>query len=158
MARLSVEKSIEINAPASTVWTILTSPKFTAQWSVFFGAKGPIETDWGLGSRVLWRNAAREVYVSGTVTAADKNKLLRFTVRDTKPEMQPTSGRVEDDITQTYALTEHQGRTTLSTAHGDFSKLRNGEKILPGASAVWDGLLAKIKELAERFSSGADTQ
>jgi uncharacterized protein YndB with AHSA1/START domain len=158
MTKLFVEKSIEIDAPATIVWTVLVSPKFTEQWSGFFGAQGPIETDWNLGSRVLWKNAAREVYVSGSVTAAETNKLLRFTVRAIKPEMQPISGLAEDDITQTYALAEHAGRTTLSIAHGDFSKLRDGEKIRPGAAAVWDGVLTKIKELAERLSSAANTR
>jgi uncharacterized protein YndB with AHSA1/START domain len=158
MANLFVEKSIEIEAPATTVWTILTGPKFTEQWSGFFGARGPIETDWNPGSRVLWKNAAHEVYVSGTVMAAEKNKLLRFTVRAIKSEMQPISGLAEDDITQTYALVEHARRTTLSIAHGDFSKLRDGENIQPGAAAVWDGVLPKIKELAERLSSAANTR
>jgi len=153
MARLYVEKSIDIDAPATIVWTVLTSPKFTEQWSGFFGATGPIETDWNPGGRVSWKNAAGEVYVSGVVTAAETNKLLRFTVRAIKPEMQPMSGLAEDDITQTYALAERAGRTTLSIAHGDFSKLRDGEKIRPGAASVWDGVLPKIKELAERLRS-----
>jgi uncharacterized protein YndB with AHSA1/START domain len=157
MTKLFVEKSIDISAPASTVWIVLTSPRFTEQWSGFFGAKGPIETDWRPGSRVLWKNAQREVYVSGAVVDSETNKLLRFTVRDTKREMQPASGLDEDDIAQTYALVEDQGHTTLSIAHGDFSKLFHGDKILPSASAVWDRVLSKIKDLAESLRSGANS-
>ncbi len=151
MTKLSVEKSIVINAPASRVWTVLTTPKFTQQWSGFFGATGPIDTDWKLGNAIRWKNANDEVYVSGRVVGLENDKLLRFTVRASNPEMQPMSGLAEDDITQTYALTEQNGRTTLSTTHGDFSKLKNGAQILPGAAAVWDGVLPKIKELAEKL-------
>jgi uncharacterized protein YndB with AHSA1/START domain len=149
MMKLYVERSIEIKAPASRVWTILTSPEFTTRWSGVFGATGPIDADWKVGGGVLWRNAEGQVYVSGTVAAVEENHLLRFTVRATRPEMQPTSGRDEDDITQTYALSEHDGVTTLCISHGDFSKLANGEQIQPGAAAVWDKLLPKLKQLAE---------
>lgn len=153
--RLIAEKAIEINAPASRVWTVLTNPQFNEKWAALFAAKGPIDSDWKLGSKVLWRNAEDQVYVTGTVIALEPNRLLRFTVRSTTKEMQPLSGRDEDDITQTYALAEQDGHTTLSIAHGDFSKLANGDKILPAVVTGWDKLLALIKELAE--TSAADS-
>ena len=152
MTPLIAEKSIEINAPAFRVWTVLTRPEYTQEWAALFKAKGPIDSDWKLGSKVLWRNDEGEVYVTGTVLAAEPNKLLKFTVRSTTREMQPLSGLAEDDITQTYALAEHDGRTTLSTAHGDFTKLANGDKIYPAVVAGWDTILAKLKELAENVS------
>ena len=150
MTKLIVEKSIDIDAPASTVWRVLTTPEFTQQWSGFFGATGPIDAEWKVGGRVLWKNADGQVYVSGTVIALEQDRLLKFAVRATNKAMQPTSGLDEDDITQTYALSEHEGRTTLSISHGDFSKLANGEQIRPNAAAVWDRVLPKIKELAEQ--------
>jgi hypothetical protein len=66
-----------------------------------------------------------------------------------KQERRPISGLEEDEITQTYALSSDGRRTTLSTAHGDFSKLSDGEKIYPLVVPLWDRLLPKIKELAE---------
>ena len=155
MTPLVAEKSIEINAPAARLWTVLTNPRFNEIWAALFAAKGPIDSDWKLGSKVLWRNAEGQVYVTGAVIAVEANKLLRFTVRSTTREMQPLSGLDEDDITQTYALAEHDGRTTLSIAHGDFSKLANGDKILPAVVTGWDTILALLKELAE--TSAADS-
>jgi hypothetical protein len=38
----------------------------------------------------------------------------------------------------------------MAIEHGDFSMLANGEKIRPGAMTVWDKVLPKIKELAEK--------
>ncbi len=147
MTNLIAEKSIEIAAPASAVWNVLTAR--TSEWSGLFGAKGPVESDWKPGSEVLWRNADGVVYVNGRVLASEPSKLLRFSVRSTQREMQPVSGRAEDDITQTYALAEHGGRTTLSIAHGDFRNLAKGEEIYPAVVAGWDTLLAKFKELSE---------
>jgi uncharacterized protein YndB with AHSA1/START domain len=149
MTRLIAEKSIEINAQASRVWEILTKPEFTSDWSGLFGAKGPIDSDWTPGHDVVWRNAEGVVYVTGRVLACEPGKLLRFTVRSTEREKQPLSGRPEDDLTQTYALVETDGRTTLSTAHGDFSKLAGGEQIYPTVLQGWDIVLARLKDLAE---------
>ena len=123
MTKLFVEKSTEINAPASKVWAILTKPEFTREWAGMFGATGPIDSDWQLGSQVLWKNAAGKVYVYGKVVALEPNKLLQFTVRSVKPELQPISGSDKDDITQTYVLLEQDGNTSLSIEHGDFSML-----------------------------------
>ncbi|MBZ5558177.1 MAG: SRPBCC domain-containing protein [Acidobacteriia bacterium] len=148
MTKLIAEKSIDIAAPASKLWSVLTTR--TSEWSGLFGAKGPIESDWKVGSDVLWRNPDGVVYVSGRVLASEPGKLLRFTVRSTQREMQPQSGRAEDDITQTYALAEHGGRTTLSIAHGDFRNLAKGEEIYTAVMVGWDQVLARFKELSEK--------
>jgi hypothetical protein len=121
----------------------------SSEWSDLFGAKGPVESDWKVGSDVLWRNADGVVYVTGRVLASERAKLLQFSVRSTQPEMQPLSGRPEDDITQAYALAESGGRTMLSVAHGDFRHLAKGEEIYPAVMAGWDTLLARFKQLAE---------
>jgi uncharacterized protein YndB with AHSA1/START domain len=144
-----VEKSIDIRATRSRVWAVLTTPALTSKWSGLFGAQGPVESDWTLGGAVLWRNPQGEVYVTGRVVAMEPEWLLKFTVRSTSPAMQPISGLAEDDITQTYALSDGPGRTTLSIAHGDFAKLATGDQILPAATAGWDTILQRLKELAE---------
>jgi uncharacterized protein YndB with AHSA1/START domain len=56
MPKVFVEKSIEINAPASKVWEALTKREQTDTWAVEFSSGGPqfhIESDWKLGSPVL---------------------------------------------------------------------------------------------------------
>jgi uncharacterized protein YndB with AHSA1/START domain len=150
MKPLYVEGSIEIDASPQRIWEALTWPELTSQWAGEFGASGPIESDWKLGSAVLWRNAQGEVYVRGNVVAAEPGKLLRFTVCDMSGERRPISGRVQDEITQTYSLASRGERTLLSTAHGDFAQLAYGETLAPAVTALWARLLPKLKDLAER--------
>ena len=149
MDKLIAEASIDIHASPARVWTVLTSPAFTSRWAGLFGADGPIDSDWKSGSEVLWRNADGDVYVHGHVVAMQPHSLLTFTCRSVDPNMLPLSGRTEDDITQTYALSGGGNRTTLSIAHGDFSKLADGAEIYPRACEGWNGILARIKALAE---------
>ncbi|MGE0132977.1 MAG: SRPBCC domain-containing protein [Blastocatellales bacterium] len=150
MKKLYVERTIEIQATPSRVWDVLTKPEFTHKWAGDFGATGPIDSTWTLGSMVRWRNAKGEVYVHGKVTAVSPLRLLRFTVCDAlNPELRPTSGLADDDITQSYSLATDGARTVLSTAHGDFGKLANGDTLYPMVIQLWDRLLPKIKELAE---------
>jgi len=147
---LYVESSIAIDAPPADVWRVLTWPELTSQWAGEFGASGPIESDWRLGGEVCWRNAAGAVYVRGRVLAMEPEKLLRFSVCDVSGARRPLSGRVEDEITQSYALSAQGAGTVLSTAHGDFSGLADGESLFPAVAALWQRLLPKLKALAER--------
>jgi len=150
MKKLYVERSIEIDASPSRVWEVLTKPQFTQKWAGEFGAAGPIDSNWTLGSMVLWRNAKGEVYVRGNVTAVSPLKLLRFTVCDVfNPALRPTSGLAEHEITQSYSLAGDRENTILSTSHGDFGQLATGAILYPLVLQLWDRLLPKIKGLAE---------
>src|SRR5579864_1396832 len=92
MPELFVKKSVEINAPASKIWDVLTRPEFTRQWiSNFGGIDGEIVSDWALGSPVLWKGADGTPLVEGNVTAVEPGKLLRFTVFDVRSERPPVS-------------------------------------------------------------------
>ena len=148
MEKLFVEKSIKINAPASRVWDALTRPEFTDQWALEFsgGAEFHIESDWKLGSPVLWKGQDGSVIVQGNVTALEPNKFLRFTVFDVRGEKPPVTE--EDGIT--YELTEQNGETMLRLSQGDFSVMAEGEKYHRLSAEVWDRVLPKVKELAEK--------
>ncbi|TMB84582.1 MAG: hypothetical protein E6J48_02015 [Chloroflexi bacterium] len=136
MEKLFVEKSIKINTPASRVWDVLTKPEFTDQWAPEFsgGAEFHIESDWKLGSPVLWKGQDGSVIVQGNVTALEPNKFLRFTVFDVRG----------------YELTEQNGETMLRLSQGDFSVMAEGEKYHRLSAEVWDRVLPKVKELAEK--------
>ena len=111
MEKLFVNKTIEINAPASKVWYALTRREYTDQWAIEFtgGAEFHIESDWKLGSPVLWTGQDGNVIVQGNVTALEPQKFLRFTVFDVRGEKPPVTD--EDGIT--YELTEQDGKTLL---------------------------------------------
>ncbi|HEV8338488.1 MAG TPA: SRPBCC domain-containing protein [bacterium] len=150
MTKLFVDKSIEIDAPPRRVWDALTKRALTDQWTGEFSSGGPqfhIESDWQLGSPVLWKGQDGTLVVEGEVTAIEPQRLLRFTVFDVrsveKPPITP-----EDGIT--YTLTEKDGRTTLQMRQGDFSVMREGEKYHQLSAQVWDRVLPKVKALAEQ--------
>ncbi|KKW43606.1 MAG: Activator of Hsp90 ATPase 1 family protein [Parcubacteria group bacterium GW2011_GWA1_56_13] len=108
MAKLYVDKKIRINAPAQKVWEALTSRACTDIWSLEFGSDGPlmhVESDWQLGSPVLWKDEEGTLLVQGIVTAVTPRKMMRYTVFDTRTERPETSP--EDGIT--YELTEQEG-------------------------------------------------
>lgn len=148
MPKLFVEKTIEINAPASKVWDVLTRREQTGEWAPEFsgGAQFHIDSDWNPGSAVLWKGQDGNVIVEGEVTALEPNTFLRFTVFDVRGEKPPVTE--EDGIT--YELTEQSGKTTLRLLQGDFSVMAEGEKYHLLSAEVWDRVLPKVKELAEK--------
>jgi uncharacterized protein YndB with AHSA1/START domain len=148
MEKLFVEKTIEINASASKVWNALTRREYTDQWALEFsgGSEFHIESDWKLGSPVLWKGQDGSVIVQGNVTALEPQKFLRFTVFDVRAEKPPVTD--EDGIT--YDLTEQNGKTLLRLSQGDFSAMAEGEKYRNLSAEIWDRVLPKVKELAEK--------
>jgi len=148
MEKLFVEKTIEINAPASKVWNALTRRENTDQWALEFsgGSEFHIVSDWKLGSPVLWIAQDGSVIVQGNVTALEPQKFLRFTVFDVSAEKPPVTD--EDGIT--YELTEQNGKTLLRLSQGDFSAMAEGEKYRNLSAEIWDRVLPKVKELAEK--------
>lgn len=148
MSKLFVNKIIEISAPASRVWEVLTRRESTSEWAPAFagGADFSIESAWEPGSPVLWKDQDGTVIVEGTVTALEPNRLLRFTVFDVRSARPPVTE--EDGIT--YELTEQSGKTTLQLLQGDFSRMANGEHYRRLSSDIWDRVLPIIKALAEQ--------
>jgi uncharacterized protein YndB with AHSA1/START domain len=149
MTKLFVDKKIEISASASEVWKAITKRKNSDQWALEFSSGGPqfhIESDWELGSPVLWNGEDGVINVEGTVTACEQNKFLRFTVFDVR-SLQRIDVNEEDGIT--FKLAEENGKTTLHILQGDFSPMEDGEKYRDASAEIWDKVLPKIKELAE---------
>jgi uncharacterized protein YndB with AHSA1/START domain len=138
MKELTVEKSIEINAPAAKVWEVLTNPALNRQWiEQFWPGFGALESDWQPGSVMRWKTAAGEIDLEGQVLAIEPGKMLRYSF--TMPE----------DIV-TLRLEERNGQTVLSVTHGDFSQKPDAEECYAGALAGWAMNLPNIKKLAEQ--------
>ena len=150
MPKLFVDKSIEINAPASKVWNVLTNTGYTAEWASEFSGGSPfqIESDWKFNSPVSWKGPDGKVIVEGTVTGLEPRKFLRFTVFDVRS--QRPSVTEEDGIT--YQLSEEDGKTMLHVLQGDFSAMPEGEKYRDMSAEIWDRVLPKVKKLAEMRS------
>ena len=154
MSKLYVDKSVEIDASPARVWEVLTSRELTTDWASEFSSGGPqihIESDWVVGSPVLWKNQKGHVVVEGTVTAAELHSLLQYTVFDVdarRPALGPHDG-------VTYKLTDRSGKTILWVSQGDFSTMADGARYRELSEAIWERALARIKRLAEGGTSRA---
>jgi uncharacterized protein YndB with AHSA1/START domain len=149
MSKLFVDKTIEINVPASNVWDVLTISEYNSQWALEFSSGGPqfhIESTWELGSPVLWKGQDGTVIVEGNVTALEQNELLRFTVFDVRFEDRALVTE-EDGIT--FKMSEDNGKTMLHVLQGDFSVMTDGEKYRDASAEIWDKVLPRVKEMAE---------
>ncbi|MBM7650785.1 SRPBCC family protein [Neobacillus cucumis] len=151
MTKLFVDKAIEINAPATIVWDVLTLSEYNGQWAVEFSSGGPqfhLESTWELGSPVYWKGQDGTVIVEGNVTAVERDKLLRFTVFDVRMEERPA---VTDEDGITFQLAEEEEQTTLHILQGDFSTMTDGAKYRDASAEIWDKVLPKVKRMAEEM-------
>lgn len=149
MSKLFVDQTIEINAPASKVWHVLTVSKFNNRWATKFSSGGPqfyLDSTWELGSPVLWKGEDGTVIVEGNVTGHELNKFLRFTVFDVRSEEKVL---VTEDDGITFHLSEEKGKTTLHILQGDFSVMPEGKKYRDLSADIWDKVLPLVKEMAE---------
>jgi uncharacterized protein YndB with AHSA1/START domain len=151
MEKLVVKKSIEVNAPASKVWEVVSSPGAWKRWMLVVPE---VEGDGHLklGSKVLWKDEHGKAYLTGTVTALEANQRLVLDLQDVSWTRKAEPGEV------TYALTllEANGRTSVAFALGDLS-------IDPEAKQWYDAYaesqeLEVIKEMAESSASRSQTQ
>lgn len=141
---LIVRRSIEIKAPASRIWELLTDPGHTVKY--MFGCE--VVSDWKIGSPLLWRGVSDGVvYVKGSLIALEKEKLLSFTVFDPNAGIEDTPSNY---TTVAIELIPGKGSTTLNVTQGDFTGVVDGENRCLSTGAGWDSALPRIKELAEQ--------
>jgi uncharacterized protein YndB with AHSA1/START domain len=144
MTELFIRKSIEINVPAETLWTVLTDNAFIPQY--MFGCLA--ETDWKPGSPLLWKGAADgKIYVKGHVVSVDAPRKLEYTVID------PNNPAVPDIpanyLTMIYEIREQGDGLVFELIQGDYSKVAEGQKRYEDTLKGDDSFLMAIKKLAE---------
>jgi uncharacterized protein YndB with AHSA1/START domain len=143
MPKLFVEQSMEIEAPASRVWEILTRPELSREWiRTWWPELQILQSDWRLGSKVEWKLGDGKTGAEGKVTAVDPPRSLRYGFQVNAP------GPIKREEVA-YELDERAGRTKLSVSVGDFGDTPEHEQCYPGAVEAWKRCLPKIKELAE---------
>jgi uncharacterized protein YndB with AHSA1/START domain len=144
MAALEIRKTIDVDAPVSTLWKVLTDNEFIQQY--MFGCYA--ETDWMPGSPLLWKGAADgKLYVKGHVAAIDAPHHLEYTVIDPNSDIEDIPANY---LKMTYELKENgEGSSVLEIAQGDFSTVANGEKRYQDVLAGDDHLMVAIKKVAE---------
>ena len=132
--------SIEIEAPASRVWTALTEPDQIAAY--MFGSR--VETDWEVGHPITWNGEweGKPYQDKGQVLAYDEPERLSVT------HFSPLTG--QDDVpesyhTLVYELDEHDGVTTVSLSQDNNASEEEAEH----SRANWQMMLGGLKQHVE---------
>jgi len=146
MQKLYVEKSVDISAPASEVWEVLTNPVLSKEWIKEWWPDFEIlESDWKEGSPVIWKINNSITGAKGKVTKAQPPTNLEFSFQVNDPSRPPHQETV------IYKLNEQEGHTKLVVTVGDFGDTPEHELCYPGAEDSWNKSLPKIKDLAENI-------
>jgi uncharacterized protein YndB with AHSA1/START domain len=144
MSELVIRKQIDIDAPVSTLWKVLTDNEFIPQYMFNCIA----ETDWRPGSPLLWKGAADgKLYVKGQVVAVDAPQRLVYTVIDPNSTIPDIPANY---LTMTFALKPKQDHSSvLEVAQGDFSTVAEGQRRYKETLDGDDMWLQGIKKVAE---------
>ncbi|MBT8160523.1 SRPBCC domain-containing protein [Arthrobacter sp. GN70] len=133
--------SIDIDADAERVWTVLTDP--SAIKDFMFGTEA--STDWTIGGPITWRGTweGKDYEDKGVILEFEPGKRLVNT------HFSPLSG--QDDIpenyhTLTWTLEPQDGKTRLTLTQD-----KNGSpEEAKHAEGMWDSLVKSVKQIAER--------
>lgn len=146
--QLTINNSIEINAPALKVWDALTNPEKTKVY--MFGCEAL--SDWKIGSELLWQanyEGQDLVFVKGHIVNIEPNKKLIYSTFDPNSTIADIP---ENYLNVTYELTENSGKTILNVSQGDYSKVADGQRRYWEAlnnGEGWNPILIEIKKLVE---------
>ncbi|MGN6418500.1 MAG: SRPBCC domain-containing protein [Pseudobacter sp.] len=143
----TVEREIIIDAPAATIWQVLTDTSFIKQWDDV--PEGFGEATLSPGSKLQW-DLGDGHQSSVTVTAFEPQEYLKTSLYVTRWPSPPSAY----DIGYHYRIIQRQGVTLLKITVGDFGALGENAANYVEASEVFvkDGG-DKIKTLAENFNS-----
>jgi uncharacterized protein YndB with AHSA1/START domain len=154
MTALLIRKSIEIDAPVSTLWKVLTENEFIRQY--MFGCNA--ESDWQPGSPLQWKGATDGMlYVKGHVVSIEPAQRLVYTVIDPNSSIPDIPANY---LTMTYDLKKRGARACmLEITQGDFSTVADGQKryetpLEAGIRSWWRSRSWRRQQLHARRVSG----
>ena len=133
MSKFFIQNSIEIKAPASTVWRVFTDPTVTKQMG------GEYVSDWKVGSSFSWKGLDGNVMTNGSIITIVPGRLLQHSLAN-------SVGSTNSVIT--YEVSEQNSMTTLH-AREDFAKPISDEEYADAVEG-WGAALKAVKETAER--------
>lgn len=135
MAKMPVlKRSLEIDAPATEVWRVLTTPELVREWAAAYQDGLHIRTSWREGEPVAWKTQDGDTRAAGTVAAFQPQKLLKFDY-------------VSDErgaFSETYEIVAKEDRTWLNVTTGPLA-----EDELNALEGPAEEAIKEIKSLAE---------
>ncbi|MBV4356273.1 SRPBCC family protein [Pinibacter aurantiacus] len=146
MERGTIKKSIDVKAPASKVWNVLTQDKFNRIWYAAFMEGSYAVTDWQQGSKVTFLDGDKNG-VFGKIVELKPNEKISMRYEGVVENGQETT--TSDDAKQWIGATEIY---SLSNTNGNTSilvELEGPVKFMEMCTPLWDKALQKIKGLSE---------
>lgn len=142
----TIQKTVSINAPKSTVWKVLTTTENYALWASASSPNGQVETDWQEGSKVAFTDESQSGLV-GRIIKHVPNEIISFEydgeLINGVPDFTSKGALQMKGIVETYRVTDANGATKLDISLG------MPEEYLEMMSTAWDKALQIIKDLAE---------
>jgi uncharacterized protein YndB with AHSA1/START domain len=137
-----VTKTVNINAPTSKVWEILTNPELMKKW--MFETEINIITDWKVGNPIVIRGNldGKKFENNGTVLQFELEKILQYSHLSSlsrlpdKPENYSVLG---------FRLTPTENQTTLTRTLSNFPT----ESIYKHLAFYWNITLEVLKRMIE---------
>jgi hypothetical protein len=140
MDKYIVEETVEINAPVSKAWDVLTKTKYHKQWNDipdnFY-----VEV-FSLGTVIEW-----EGFCKLTVTEYEINKLFKLSAFFQNIALKPE----EYDVSYTFKLKNIGRKTILDIKLGDYINIPGGRDFYNESIEFANRAKFKIKELAEQM-------
>ena len=133
--RKTVSSSIEISAPISVVWQIITEPKYAKILGSELDQNAYVESDWRLGSKVYFKyeDDPGTALNTGTISKFVENELIQVDYRFF----------LFWKYTESYSLKSNDGLCILQIDAGPYGSDLEDQKV------AWGKWLAKAKELSE---------
>jgi uncharacterized protein YndB with AHSA1/START domain len=142
----TIKKSINISAPKEKVWDILLNDKFNRIWYAEFSEGTHAETDWKVGSKVVFKDN-RQSGMIGKIIENKPDEALSIEYQGIlnagSEDYESAGAKQMKGGRETYQLSEKEGITKVSIESG------MTEEYFDSMSLAWDKALQKIKELSE---------
>lgn len=74
----TLKHTLEIDAPPTEVWRVLTTPELVREWAAAYTDGLSIRTTWREGETVTWKEPDGGTRACGRVAAFQPGKLLKF--------------------------------------------------------------------------------
>lgn len=126
-------RSLEIDAPATEVWRVLTTPDLVREWAAAYQDGLFIRTSWREGEPVAWKTAGGATRSEGRVAAFKPERLLKFEYAGDR-----------GDFSDTFEIVAKENRTWLNVTTGPIAK-----DDLDALERQTDEAIREIKSLAE---------
>jgi uncharacterized protein YndB with AHSA1/START domain len=134
----TLKHSLDIDAPATEVWRVLTNPELVREWAAAYVDGISIRTSWREGESVTWKEPDGATRAAGTVAAYKPERLLKF---------EYTEGRVAPEgrsFAETFEISEVDHKTRLEFTTGPLDA--EGARALKRPT---EEAIREIKSLAE---------